>query len=334
MRETANYIKEILGIVVLPELVPKHEISKLPFFINGIYELFQINLFEKSLLLAEPKEKENFSIMRTEKNFTLLKNTLKRKVVLILPELTYINRKRLVEKGINFIVPGKQLFIPELLIDLKEDFSIKQKNEGEHLLPSAQFLLIYHIIHRNDKWQLEDHSFKEIAEKINYTSMAVTKAVENLKRHELIDITGSKEKSIKFKLQRHELWNEAEKRKILINPVLKKVFVDEKPGIIMLKSNISALTEYSDINPDNFDFFALPKTTYYELKKENKLINENNLEGQICLEIWKYDPVTLVGELPNEAPVVDPLSLYLSLKEDPNERIEMALDQIINNFIW
>lgn len=334
MVKTANYINEVLGIKVLPEPIPKYETSKLPFFINGIYELFQINLFDKKLLLAEPKEKENFSIMRTEKNFTLLKNTLNRKVVLVLPELTYINRKRLIEKGINFIVPGKQLFIPELLIDLKEDFSIKQKNEGEHLLPSAQFLLIYHIIHRSDKWQLEDHSFKEIAEKINYTSMAVTKAVEDLKRHELIDITGRKEKFIKFKLQRHELWQEAEKRKILINPVLKRIFVDEKPEIFMLKSNISALTEYSDINPDNFDFFALPKTKYYELREENKLVNENDLEGQICLEIWKYDPVTLVRELPDEALVVDPLSLYLSLKEDPNDRIEMALDQIINNFIW
>jgi hypothetical protein len=31
---------------------------------------------------------------------------------------------------------------------------------------------------------------------------------------------------------------------------------------------------------------------------------------------------------------VDPLSLYLSLKDNPDERIEMALEQIINKYIW
>jgi len=33
-------------------------------------------------------------------------------------------------------------------------------------------------------------------------------------------------------------------------------------------------------------------------------------------------------------PVVDPLSLYLSLKEGRDERVEMALEQIIKKFIW
>ena len=40
------------------------------------------------------------------------------------------------------------------------------------------------------------------------------------------------------------------------------------------------------------------------------------------------------GEMPNDPPVVDPLSLYLSLQEHTDERIEMALEQIINKQTW
>lgn len=64
------------------------------------------------------------------------------------------------------------------------------------------------------------------------------------------------------------------------------------------------------------------------------MINLNNKEGRLCLEVWKYDPKVLVGELPNDMPVVDALSLYLSLKDNYDERTEAALEQIIEKYIW
>ena len=50
--------------------------------------------------------------------------------------------------------------------------------------------------------------------------------------------------------------------------------------------------------------------------------------------MWKYNPLVLVGELPNDLSVVDPLSLYLSLQDNHDERIEMALDKIIEQYIY
>ncbi len=70
------------------------------------------------------------------------------------------------------------------------------------------------------------------------------------------------------------------------------------------------------------------------MQKNNTLVKANKYEGQYCLEIWKYNPQTLLGELSNHKDVVDPLSLYLSLKESQDERIEMALEQIKKQFIW
>lgn len=188
---------------------------------------------------------------------------------------------------------------------MKESFTnLHARPKKETLLPSAQFLLIYHIIHRNNSWKLEEHSFKEIAKKTGYTAMAITKAIDDLKYFELIDVIGEKEKYIRFRLERNKLWPDLEKRELLVNPVLKRVF------------------------------FAIGEKVFYKLQKTNTLVNPNENEGRYCLEVWKYSPKILVGELPHETPVVDPLSLFLSYKNSHDERVEMALEQIIEKYIW
>ena len=222
------------------------------------------------------------------------------------------------------------------MVDLRETFThprAKQKNEK--LLPSAQVLLLYHIIHRNSHWKIEEHPFKEIAQKLGYTPMAITNAIDNLKYHDLVEVQGEKEKFIRFRYDRHELWDVALDQDLLVNPVIKTVFVDEKPkNLLLLHSNASALPEYTDLNPGWQEYYAIEKTIFYDLQKSNALINPNEQEGRYALEIWKYNPRPLMDELANDMPVVDPLSLYLSVNDSRDERIEMALNQILEKFAW
>lgn len=336
MKQAIQYINETLGTNVIAIPIQKDGLGKLPMFINETYKLYNTVLLNKELLLVEHRNNEEISIQQTEKHLQLLKTVFEKKIVLVMENLATYNRRRLIENGINFIVAGKQLFLPELLIDLKESYTNpRAKQKQEKLLPSAQFLLIYHIIHRNEKWKLEEHSFKEIARQLDYTPMAITNAIDNLKYHDIVDVQGEKEKYIRFRLERGELWRTAEQQNLLINPVLKTVFVDEMPkDVFMLQTNVSAMPEYSNLNPSNQQYYAIEKKVFYRLQKSNVLINPNNYEGHYALEVWKYDPLTLVAEFPNDASVVDPLSLYLSLKDSQDERIEMALEEIIEKYIW
>jgi phosphoribosylformylglycinamidine (FGAM) synthase PurS component len=329
------YIKDVLGQDIQLNPLAKNRLVNLPVYIKETYQLLQGQLYQKELVFAQPKDLENISTLQIEKQFALLKKTFPI-IVLIVPQIAAYNRKRLIEKGINFIVPGKQLFLPDLLIDLRErDLNENVRRKSPTLLPSAQFMVIYHIIHRDEKWQLGDHPFKAIAEKTGYTAMAITKAIDNLKHEEIVDVTGEKEKFIRFRLNRAELWNDLVKRKLLINPILKKVYVDDKPTEpFMLLAGTSALPEYSDMNPGRQLNYATDRTTFYDLREKQSLTNLNEQEGKFGLEVWKYDPLKLVAGLPNDLAVVDPLSLYLSLKNHTDERIEMALDQIINKYIW
>lgn len=182
---------------------------------------------------------------------------------------------------------------------------------------------------------MEEQPFKAIAEKTGYTATAITKAIDNLKYEKIVEVSGGKEKFIKFRLERSELWHDLLKRKLLINPMLKKVYMDEKPNKpFMLLAGTSALPEYSDMNPSRQLNYATDRATFYKLQENGSLANLNEQESKFGLEVGKYDPLKLVGEMPNDPPVVDPLSLYLSLQEHTDERIEMALEQIINKQTW
>lgn len=336
MRKAINYINETLGTNALENPISNKFLGNLPMYITQAYKLYDAILFDKNIVLAEQINEDDFSVLQTDKHLQLIRNAIGKTVILVLENLQSYNRKRLIEKGINFIVPEKQLFLPELLINLNESYAQpKTKLKNKSLMPSSQFLFLFHIIHRNNKWKIEEHSFKEIAKKLDYTPMAVSYAVDDLKNHDLIEVTGEKEKYIKFNVQRSELWYIAEQENLLSNPVLKTVYVDELPhNVFMLKANASALPEYTSINPSKQHYYAIDKNKFYELQKDNDLLNANDREGKFAIEVWKYNPVTLLDEFPVNNAVVDPLSLYLSLKDNHDERIEMGLEQIIEKMIW
>lgn len=335
IKKTLSYIEEALGIQLTATPVDKSYLDRLPMHIHERFKLYRTDLFNKGIILAEMQNEDELSIHQTEKQVQQINNLLHQKVVVLLENVQAYNRKRLIERGINFIVPGKQLYLPDLLIDLRESYvHPKRKQKNEALLPSAQFILIYHILHRNQQWKLEEHPFKEIAQKLGYTPMAITNAIDNLKYHKLIEVAGEKEKFIRFRYERHELWQTAMEQKLLVNPVIKTVFVDEKPkDLFLLRCNASALPEYTNLNPSKQEYFAIEKTVFYGFQKSSALDNPNDYEGKYALEVWKYNPMILVEALPGDIAVVDPLSLYLSVQDSRDERIEMALDQILERFI-
>jgi hypothetical protein len=115
---------------------------------------------------------------------------------------------------------------------------------------------------------------------------------------------------------------------------VKRIFVDKRPNQAVLKCNVSALPEYTDMNPSRQEYYSIEKTSFYALQRNNELQDANEYDGRYCLELWKYNPLKLVGEMQTNENVVDPLSLYLSLKDEQDERVEMALTQIIEKYIW
>ena len=74
-------------------------------------------------------------------------------------------------------------------------------------------------------------------------------------------------------------------------------YVDILPkNVFLMKSNASALPEYSEASGSKQQFRATERNTCYDLEKKGALLNANPYEGDYCLEVWKYGPTTLVGD--------------------------------------
>lgn len=329
MDKLTSYIKEVLGYKIFLEKMEAKELNQLPYFIRESYRFHRAVAKDNhgDFIIAESKPQSKPTVRQVEKQLQTVKELTQKKVVFAANQITALNRKRFIEKGINFIIPGKQMFLPEMMIDLKE---VYRKPAKEKLLPSAQFIMLYHILHRTGK--IENLSLKQLAEKFGYTPMAITKAADNLRHLELCELQGTKEKSIRFPQPVPELWHQA--LPLITSPVLKQVYVDELPeNIFLMKSNESALPEYTEMAESRQKYFAMEKRMFYSLKKEDNLKTLNDYEGNYCLEIWKYNPEKLAEGVTEEINV-DPLSLYLSMKHMQDERIEIALEQIIEKYIW
>ena len=126
MQQIKRYIQETLGTDLNPEPIPQKGLSNLPLYIREAFKLYYATLHNHDLILAEPKHHEPLSILQTTKQLHQLQTAFNKNVVLIAEDITAINRKRFIENGINFIVPGKQMYLPDLLIDLREIFNSKK----------------------------------------------------------------------------------------------------------------------------------------------------------------------------------------------------------------
>jgi len=320
MLSIENYLKNTIGIDVTIETLLPNKQKVLPFFILQTYSLYITKLFKHQVIFLEKKDNENLTPDQYLKQTALVENAYDLPVVLILNQLEAYKRKRLIEKQIAFIVPDKQMFIPQLFIDFKE-FRNTVKKRGSKLLPAAQCLLFYHLL----KEDLNEINLKTIAEKLNYAPMSITRAVKDFKEKKICATKGRKEKTIVFEKKNQELWQTT--LPYLQNPIKKKIFTDNYHDLY-IKSGINALTFYTNIADEENNCFAISTDDFNYLRKKGKINLLQKGEGKICLEVWKYPPVLLA-----QNNIVDPLSLYLIFKENDDERIQMEIEPLVNRFI-
>jgi len=321
MNAIEHYLQEILSVKVRLTLASLKDNLKdnfdFPLFVKQLYTFWKGTLFGREIIFLEKKSTEHLTAKQLCKHAEMIEGIVNRPVVFILPSIEAYNRKRLIQKRVAFVIPGKQLFIPQLLIDLRE-FRQPAPQKKEKLLPAAQCLLFYHLLKEN----LEQFNLKTIAKKLGYTQMTVTRAVKVLEENNLAVIEGTKEKRIVFGQDKKALWQTA--LPLLQTPVKKVYFLEHLPqSDFVYRASFSALAYYTDLAEGETKYFAVSQHDFNTLKKKKKIQIVDSGEAQVHLQVWKYAPGILAS-----AQNVDPLSLYLSLKDQEDERVQKALDAL------
>jgi hypothetical protein len=322
MQALEKYITNTLGIDINIIPLPEREQKNIPLYLRSIYNFRTLQIFKRDILFLKQKQNEYLTAEQYRKHTQIVENALNLPAVLIIEPIEPYNRKRLIEKQVAFIIIDKQMFIPQLLIDLK-DFRYKTQKRKNEIQPAAQCLLLYHL----QKENLEKMNFKEIAAKLNYTPMTITRAANEFSHTKICHIDGTKDKRIIFEKDKKALWEMASP--YMQTPVKRKIFIDEYiKEDLLYKTNFSALSFYTNISEDQNVCYAISKFDYFYLKKHKQINITNKIEGHTCLEIWKYAPAILAND-----GIVDPLSLYLTFKDSNDERIAKEIEGMIES-LW
>ena len=83
------------------------------------------------------------------KHIDIVRNATHATVAFATMTISAHNRSRLIGQGVPFIVPGNQLYIPDLAIDLREHFRASRHRQADGLSPAAQTVLFHQLPKRN-----------------------------------------------------------------------------------------------------------------------------------------------------------------------------------------
>jgi hypothetical protein len=301
--------------------------GKLPLYLRERFELFSAKLFGRDWLLAVEMEDWDVGTPSEYRDqVKKLTNTLKKPVVLVLSALTSTMRNRLVQMNVPFVAPNSQIFLPVSLIDLRETFPRQEVERGRKLSPTAQVMVLHQIL----RGELESLSSKLIAAKLGYSEMGISKARSELKANQLCDvIRQGKEMRLSFTLSSRQLWEEA--NPLLRSPVYRQHAVKWSQPIPTAKlAGVSGLSLRSNLADDDIQTYAIMKRDFRHLLEQGEFYGcSDRHEADAWIQTSSYNPRLLSHQ--ND---VDDLSLYLSLRYNPDERVQSELKAMMENFPW
>lgn len=318
-----QYLHETLGVPVTAS--PWRGASRLAPFLGDRYRFLEATLFGRPVLFIVDQAGSEESPAKIRKHIAQVESKSDRVVIYVRDRVTAYNRKRLIQQHVPFVVPGNQMYLPELGIDLREHFR-KRIADQTHFRPATQAVFIYALLReRNDPITTGD-----LVTALEYTSMTLNRAFDEIESAELAESRmDGRERSLHLTAPRRELWERAQRH--LKSPVKARHFIQSAPiDGRELQAGLSGLARYTMMAEPTNRVVAMGRRQWTSLRESGQVHVLPLREARaIEIEVWSYAPRAY-----RKNTVVDPLSLYLSLRELADERVELALDQMMETLPW
>lgn len=317
IKNAATYISSVLSENIVVKPVCKSIQDKLPISIVGNFELYDGQILGKNVLFAFINDGNIITPVQTKKQLDMIQRKTGMVTILVPGYLYSYNVSRLIVQKVNFVIPNKQMFIPSLLLDLTIVNIANEESKNDTITPLTQCLLLYHL----ETESLSGRTSYELADKLSVSYASINRALRWLVSKDLIKLEGVKTKTLQIDLSDRELWNKA--LPLLVSPIEQLYYTDALLDGQTI-SGVNALSSYTMLNEESRQCCAVSKKDFKALK-----IIADKQFGQNEIQVWKYNPRML-----SSTGVVDKLSLYLSLKDNEDERIQIELERLINEIPW
>lgn len=296
----------------------KDELRGIPIDIKLRFVFWRAHFNGYGFCLLEAKKSENHASTDCLRLAKRLEELIYMPIAFLFQNLQFVERNRLIERGVYFIVSDKYAYLPFLIINTREVV----RKKAEELSAVAQYILLYHL----QVGSLNGASMTELEKKLPYTYVTISRAFKALDDLQLCKITKdeNRNKRIYFDDEPRDIWGQV--LPYLKSPVKRVVYCDSiKSDMSLVYGSITALSHYTHLNPDEVNTFVMDTKQFKAMQEEKAFENLNASEGNIRMEIWNYPPLL--------QDYADPLSLYLTLKDDKDPRVEKELETMIDR-LW
>lgn len=312
------------------------------FYINVSVEKIALTLpisFEKRYQYAKMKfHKESFLLIKEKRrgslnSFVTQARTMGRKasmdVILVFSKLSDNEKKQLLQARLPFVDFKGNLFFPPLGLALNANDDVEVFKE---LTPSEQLTWIAFLLTKGQK-VVDVDLLSQITGLPNSTIYRCLRTFKTLnwlnKPNKLYTYTASKKEL--FLKSESFLFNPIKKRLLLSDFDLKKIQSESR----LLYGGTYALSYLTFLaESDENSSYVISQRQFNKLSLP---LSQHILEGKV-LEIWRYSP--FVSEFWNDfketqdRQFVDPISLYLTLKDDDDDpRVEEEVEALKNNIL-
>lgn len=322
-----RYLYEVLGVST-PDVRPWARVNELPYFLRDAFQFSELELLGHTLVLAMGRAEQKQSLGEVRTWLDQVGALAGQPVVYVTDALASYERRRLIEQKVPFIVPGNQLYLPDLGLDLREYFRQRSPAADAALSPSAQAMLIKALL--NQPWQAEWQPSK-VAVALGYTPMTLSRVVRELTAAGLVSaFTVGRARWLRMEQSPQQTWERA--KPLLRSPVRRTVWVagDEvtahRPSRI---AGLSALARYSMLTEPKWPVYAMTAADWKTATDAGVRELPELIAGAQEWQLWSYSPA-----LVSDATTVDPLSLTLSLQDNADDRIQLALDELKGQLPW
>jgi len=321
-----HYLQEVLGIEA-PGVKPWARANELPYFLRDAFQFSELELLGQTVVLAIARAQAKQSLSEVRTWLYKVKALAGQPTVYVTDALASYDRRRLIEQKVPFIVPGNQLYLPDLGLDLREYFRHRAP-AAEALSPSAQAILITALLHQ--PWQ-SDWQPAKVAAALGYTAMTLSRAVKELTAAGLATAyTVGRSRWLRMEHPPQQAWELA--KPLLRTPVRRVVWVAAPRGLAHQHSRIagvSALARYSMLTEPKWPVYAITAADWKAATDAGVQELPEPETGAQEWQLWSYSPALMP-----DATTVDPLSLTLSLQDNADDRIQLALDELKGQLPW
>jgi hypothetical protein len=318
------YFYDTTGIRALLQTVDDK--VPLPLYIASAYDFYTSTILGIRCIFAIAK-KDNFKFLEIKRQHELIQKNFNTPVAFVFNNIRYDLTTKLIREKIPFVNLGKQIFMPFILINLKQNqkisISVNNNVKKTKLSPTAEAIVIGEILRQG----ISGKTGKEISKLINASPMTVSRALFELQKHNYCKLMQSGNKKTVMFVDKKRLWQLVKDN--FNTPVDRTIFVQRSQSLEKhtVKAGTTALSKLGMLAESTTTVLAIYKKDFLKLVKNSKIEFCNEDEAPFIIEVWNRRPF-----LWSENKMVDPVSLYLSIKSNNDERIQLEIKKLLKQY--